>query len=351
MKLFYDELAEWWPVISPVEEYAGEAAEILRVIRARRPHARTLLELGSGGGHIAHYLARSFECCLTDLSPAMLDVSRRLNPQCEHTLGDMRSLDLGRTFDVVLAHDAIDYMTSAHDLQRAFDTAFRHLAPGGLALFVPDAVAETFEPGTDVSGSDAPDGRAARLFEWVEPACADDPVVAVHYTFLLRDRDGAVRSYYERHDAGRFPRATWQQLLAATGFIVDTVTEETDDDRMPRDFFLGEKPQVSRSSVPSGYADASSSDGPDRPDSPDAYCAGSLMPIVVPPDEGQSTEMSPPWASTMRLTVGRPRPDPRALVVKNGSNMRCRTSGGMPGPVSDTEMRHESLSASRRTSR
>jgi SAM-dependent methyltransferase len=96
----------------------------------------------------------------------MLACSRRLNPERAHTVGDMRSLALGRTFDLVLAHDALDYMTTEHDLRAAFETAWQHLAPGGLACFLPDEVAETFEPGTDVSGGDDDHGRAVRLFEW-----------------------------------------------------------------------------------------------------------------------------------------------------------------------------------------
>jgi SAM-dependent methyltransferase len=80
MKLFYGQLAALWPLISPVEDYAAEAAEILGVLRQRAPHARTLLELGSGGGNVAYHLKQAFDCHLTDISEAMLEVSRRLNP-------------------------------------------------------------------------------------------------------------------------------------------------------------------------------------------------------------------------------------------------------------------------------
>ena len=242
MKVFYEELADWWPVISPVEEYAGESAEIVRVLRERRPGARTLLELGSGGGHVAHHLKGTFECHLSDLSEQMLACSRRLNPECAHVAGDMRTLDLGRPFDLVLAHDAIDYMTTERDLAATVATAWRHLAPGGLAIFIPDEVEEAFEGGgTDVCGSEAADGRAARLFEWVE---ADRPegTVTVHYVFLLRDANGEVRTFHERHVTGLFPRATWERLLAAQGFEVEVAEERTDEDRHPRLFFLGHKP-------------------------------------------------------------------------------------------------------------
>lgn len=242
MNHFYGTLSAWWPVISPVAEYAEEAAELHRLIRARRPDARRLLELGSGGGHVAHHLGKDFECCLTDLSAEMLAMSRQINPQCRHVQGDMRTIDLGQTFDVVLAHDAIDYMTSEADLARAVDTAWRHLSPGGLVVLVPDAVTETFEPGEDVSGGESEDGRSARLFEWTLAAPPDTTTVEVHYSFLLRDRDGQVQALHERHEVGLFPLATWTAVLAARGFAVEVVIEQTTEERRPRHIFVGHKP-------------------------------------------------------------------------------------------------------------
>jgi hypothetical protein len=86
---------------------------------------------------------------LSDLSPNMLTVSRSLNPDCEHIPGDMRTLRLGREFDAVFVHDAIDYMTVVADLRAAVDTAYIHCRPGGVALFVPDEVKERFRPRTE----------------------------------------------------------------------------------------------------------------------------------------------------------------------------------------------------------
>lgn len=241
MTKFYGELASLWPLISPVEESAEEAAEILSVLRERAPHARTLLELGSGGGHVAYYLKHAFDCHLTDLSEPMLEGSRRLNPECAHSAGDMRTLDLGRTFDLVLAHDAIDYMASEEDLRAAFHTAWRHLAPGGVACFIPDDLADTYEAGTDVSGVDGADGRAVRLFEWSEPAVPDRCTVIVHYTFMVRDQAGHVSATYEPHTTGLFSRATWERVLAEQGFSVEVVAERTDEDRAERLLFVARK--------------------------------------------------------------------------------------------------------------
>jgi trans-aconitate methyltransferase len=77
-----------------------------------------------------------------DLSPDMLAMSQRLNPECAHRQGDMRTLRLGRTFDAVFVHDAVAYMTTETDLRQVIETAFAHWPPGGIALFVPDHIAE-----------------------------------------------------------------------------------------------------------------------------------------------------------------------------------------------------------------
>jgi len=51
----------------------------------------TVLELGSGAGHNALHLKPHARCTLTDVSEEMLGLSRELNPECEHLLGDMRT--------------------------------------------------------------------------------------------------------------------------------------------------------------------------------------------------------------------------------------------------------------------
>jgi hypothetical protein len=53
----------------------------------------------------------------------MLAMSAQLDPVCEHVVADMRTLSLGRRFDVVLAHEAIDYITVA-DLDRVGEGAW-----------------------------------------------------------------------------------------------------------------------------------------------------------------------------------------------------------------------------------
>ena len=213
----YNELAEWFPLLTAPEDYAEEAAAYQRVLidAAKRPVV-TLLELGSGGGHNASHLKRRFTMTLVEPSPGMRAISRRLNPECEHVEGDMRTVRLGRLFDAVFVHDAVCYMTSEADVKAAIETAAMHCAAGGAVLFAPDYVRENFKPGTDHGGNDG-EGRGMRFLEWVWDPDPGDTTYTVDYAVLLRERDGSIRVEHDRHVEGLFSRDEWLRWLGEAG--------------------------------------------------------------------------------------------------------------------------------------
>ncbi len=237
--LFYGDLAPWWPLISAPEEYAEEAAFAASLLRTAEPPTQTVLELGSGGGNNAVHLKSEFAMTLVDLSEDMLAVSRALNPECEHRPGDMRTLRLGRVFDAVFVHDAIEYMTTEADLRLAVATAYDHCRPGGVAVLVPDNIAENFEPETDSGGHDAPDGRGVRYLSWSTDPDPSDSTTRTEYAFLLRSADGQVQVAHDTHDLGLFSRELWLRVLTETGFSARSIAEVTGEDRLPREFFVG----------------------------------------------------------------------------------------------------------------
>ena len=241
----YRDLVEWYPLLTPVGDYVEEAAfyRHLFEVHCRRPPT-TLVDFGSGGGHNCAHLKSTLSCTLVDLSPAMLASSRRLNPECEHVEGDMRTIRLGRAFDCVLVHDAISYMSSRADLQRAIATAFEHAAPGGVALFQPDFVSETFEQGTDQGGSDSLE-RALRYLEWrwIPDTLEDGYVTDMAY--LLRDDKGSVEVVQDRHVMGLFSRAVWLDLIAEAGFVPLAVPfDHSLNCAGGHDVFLGLRPDL-----------------------------------------------------------------------------------------------------------
>jgi SAM-dependent methyltransferase len=214
--LLYGELAEWWPLLSSPDEYEEEAGIYTRLLREASPiPLHSVLELGSGGGNNASYMKHHFDLTLVDLSPEMLVVSKRLNPGVRHLQGDMRSVRLDETFDAIFVHDAIAYITTADDLRSTFRTAHAHLPGGGVALFCPDHIIETFAPATEHGGNDG-DTRSLRYLMWTHEAVGSQYLV--DFAYLLKDEDGSVRCVEDRHEEGVFARADWLSWLEDAGF-------------------------------------------------------------------------------------------------------------------------------------
>jgi SAM-dependent methyltransferase len=219
MHKLYESLAAWWPLLSPPEDHAEEVAFFLPLVaEVTAQGSASLLDLGSGGGNNALHMKAAFKSVmLVDLAAEMLAVSRELNPDCKHQQGDMRTVRLGRTFDVVFVHDAIDYMTTLPDLRHALETAFIHCVPGGMAVFVPDHVRETFEPSTDHGGADG-DDRALRYLEWSYDPDANDSTIVTDYVVVYREGDDLAQMELDRHVTGLFGRDEWLSLLHEVGF-------------------------------------------------------------------------------------------------------------------------------------
>lgn len=233
----YDTLAEWWPLLSPPEDYAEEAAFFGALMLDHvQGGARTVLELGCGGGHNAVHLKRDFQLVLTDISAPMLRQSQRLNPECTHVQGDMRTLRLDSVFDAVFVHDAVDYMLTEADLRAAMATAFIHCRPGGVAVFAPDNVVESFMETTVHGGSDA-GPRGARYLEWTYDPDPEDTQVVMDFACLLRGADGVVTGFHDRHVCGLFPHAAWMKWLGNAGFRVQSI-----HDHWGRDIFIAARP-------------------------------------------------------------------------------------------------------------
>jgi SAM-dependent methyltransferase len=218
LPLLYTEYADWFHLLTPPAGYAEDARLYLDLlVDAAGVPPRTLLELGSGGGNNASHYKLQVRATLVDLSPRMLALSQRLNPECEHMQGDMRSIRLGRTFDAVLVQDAVLYLTTEEDLRQTMATAFVHCRPGGVAVFAPDFVRETFAPATSHGGEDG-EGRALRYLAWIRDPDPTDTRYLVDFAYLFEEDGQPTRVAHDQHVHGLFARDDWLRLLAEVGF-------------------------------------------------------------------------------------------------------------------------------------
>jgi len=218
LPFLYSELAKWWPLLSDPQEYAEEAQIYTdAILKNCSFEPLTLLELGSGGGNNASHMKKRFRITLVDLSEGMLKVSRSLNPECRHYLGDMRTFRLDQLFDAIFIHDAIDYLTSLEDVKLALHTAYVHCRPGGAALFVPDWTAETFKTESSRGGHDRGE-VGARFLEWSIDHDPDDQVYTSYMVYLLREGKNVRASPVDAHQCGLFSQEDWLRAIGEVGF-------------------------------------------------------------------------------------------------------------------------------------
>ena len=227
----YHDLSELWPLVNSPADYAAEAERVGEMLGRHWPTdgaqaRRSLLELGVGAGYTLGHLSAEFDAAGVDVSAAMLAHSRALNPEATHHLGDFRHIRLGRTFDAVVAVDALDYMVSESDLRAAVATAAAHLEAGGVFIAAANYTCADFvehELANDFHSDE--EGTELTTVSYVHRHPSGQGIELV--VLLLICKDGVLRIEEDRQHCGLFPQATWQRVLSEAGF--DVVEEEAGD--------------------------------------------------------------------------------------------------------------------------
>jgi SAM-dependent methyltransferase len=213
--------------VSPPEDYVAEGEYFARLIRETAElEVKTLLHLGCGGGHNDFTLKRHFKMTGVDISDAMLELARKLNPDVTYLPGDMRSVRLESSFDSVALLDAVNYMLTRNDLRKAFETAFHHLRPGGVLLTTVEQTPESFRQNLTRQWTNR---REETEITFIENSYDPDPQDSTYestFVFLIR-QNGKLGIEIDRHLGGIFPMDTWHDILRDVGF---TVKQEPHED-------------------------------------------------------------------------------------------------------------------------
>jgi SAM-dependent methyltransferase len=163
---------------------------------SRVPATGSILDLGCGAGlPISGYLIRQGRAVTgIDSSPAMIDICRKRFPDQAWIVADMRTLELRRQFDGIIAWDSFFHLCP-EDQQRMFPVFARHAAPGAALLFTGGprhgSVLGEFQGEPLYHGSLDPAEYATALdqigFEIVARVL-DDPTCGEHCIWLARRR-------------------------------------------------------------------------------------------------------------------------------------------------------------------
>lgn len=202
-------------------DYAEHAAVIERVIRDRRPEARSLLDVACGTGkHLEILRDRFGHVEGLDVDPAMLAVAGERLPDVILHEADMVGFDLDRRFDAVTClFSSVGYVQTAHALHAAVATMAAHLEPGGVLVVEPWLWPSMIEEPhrIRVQVTEFPDLVVARTTRWLNPDTAlDDGVSRMEMAYLVTEPDGS-EMLTEWHDLGLFTPDQYVAAFEAAG--------------------------------------------------------------------------------------------------------------------------------------
>lgn len=216
--------ARYYNLLYKDKDYTGEADYIHRLIGQHQPQARTILDLGCGTGRHDQLLTRhGYELTGVDQSAEMLAVAAtNAHPTLNFLQGDIRSIRLEKTFDVVISlFHVVSYQTSNEELAAVMATARAHLKPGGIFIFdcwYGPAVL-TDRPSIRIKRLEDETTAITRI---AEPLMyPNDNRVDVHYQVHARDKQsGETAELHETHRMRYLFRPELELLLSAQGMNI-----------------------------------------------------------------------------------------------------------------------------------
>ncbi|PZA08105.1 MULTISPECIES: class I SAM-dependent methyltransferase [unclassified Meiothermus] len=200
------------------KDYRAEAGAVHALIQRVNPGAKSLLEVACGTGKHLEHLKAHYQAVGLDLETEQLEEARRRNPEVPFYQGDMRTFDLGRTFDAVTClFSAIGYAGGVEGLEAAVCTMARHLNPGGVLLLEPWLLPEVWQNNRPHAlFVDEPDLKVARMN--VSRQEGRESVLEFHY--LIATPQG-VESFTEELRLFLFTQEEYLEAFRRAGLEVE----------------------------------------------------------------------------------------------------------------------------------
>jgi SAM-dependent methyltransferase len=139
--IFGQEYASAYDLLYRDKNYEKECDFVEALLIKRMAGVKRILDLGCGtGGHALILARRGYEILGVDRSDDMLQRARikseEIRVAAKFIQGDITSIDLAESFDVVISMFAVmSYQTTNTTLARACEVAYKHLKRDGLFIF------------------------------------------------------------------------------------------------------------------------------------------------------------------------------------------------------------------------
>ena len=132
----FERSAHVYDLLYSFKDYEAESRDLVSLIHERNPGAVSLLDVACGTGKHLELLRSAFpDIAGVDLDAGPLAIAEQRLPDVPSSRADMRTFDLGRTFDAVTClFSSVGYLRDEAELTQAVGRMAAHLAPGGVLV-------------------------------------------------------------------------------------------------------------------------------------------------------------------------------------------------------------------------
>ncbi|MCX6235978.1 MAG: class I SAM-dependent methyltransferase, partial [Bacteroidia bacterium] len=211
--------SKYYDLLYRIKDYNAEAKYISDCIKNYFPHAKTILEFGSGtGGHGLILHKMGYNIYGLERSKQMVEEARFHGFPCGQA--DITNFEIGQKFDAVISlFHVISYINDNASLEKVFRNASKCLNSGGLFIFdvwYSPAVYHQ-KPETRIKKVQNEEISVIRMA--VPEIHIDKNVVDVNYSILVKDKStDKWMEFQEKHPMRHFSIPEIDLFASFTGF-------------------------------------------------------------------------------------------------------------------------------------
>lgn len=225
----FEHSARVYDLLYSFKDYEAEALDLTMLVRERNPGAASLLDVACGTGKHLELLRATFpDVAGVDLDDGLLAVAHERLPDVPLTRGDMRTFDLGRTFDAVTClFSSVGYLRDDEELAAAIGRMAAHLSPGGVLVVDGWIRPDAWWPGTNVQGlAETSDGVAAAR---VARTWRDGDRTILDMRYLIATAEDGFEQQQEVHELTLFSDEAYRAAFEAASLTPDVIASPMPD--------------------------------------------------------------------------------------------------------------------------
>ena len=136
MKNYNKLYSNTYDIFNKDKKYKEEAKFVDKIIQKYKKNSKTILELGTGTGSHAIFLAKKYNYTGVEKSGEMIKICEEKKIKAKIFKQDIRNLKLNKKYDIIIAlFCVVVYLTNINEFIKTLKNVHKHLNKGGLFIF------------------------------------------------------------------------------------------------------------------------------------------------------------------------------------------------------------------------